>query len=171
MSVTEAQAIEAVEAFAQLSVQTSAQNDGGTNTSANLLYETSSEIQGNWTLFYADTLAQISDDETQFSITLSDVQTKRALSYLIRHLFESKSPNFSASSIQDEGYVIRAHKSLDKFESPSLALYNKLIEDIRNLSTNAGTAPDMLVDMGDSLEENYPKDWLGPVDKVEIDEI
>jgi len=170
MAVTESQAVAATKAFAQLSIQTSDQNNTGSNTGADLLYDDSSEIQGNWTLFYADVLEKISNDETLYGVTLSDIQMKRAIAYGVRIYFEQKSSDYSATKIKNEGYEINRTSLINNWED----LYNKVFEEavlIANAEGSAGVEPDAVVATADSIAENYPDEWKPVIELEEIDEV
>ncbi|MFA5691956.1 MAG: hypothetical protein WC918_09990, partial [Bacteroidales bacterium] len=106
MTVSEADAITATTAYSQLTVQTSEQSSASTNTNANILYSSQSEIQGNWTLFYEDALERIGKDETFYNVSLTDIETKKAIAYLVEHYFYQRLKDFDADEITNEGYKI-----------------------------------------------------------------
>ena len=166
MALTESDVIAAIQAYTELSVQTSVENIAGTNTDADLLYSSSGQIQGNFTIFYTDATAKVTSDETLYSVTFSDIQKKKAYAYLIESYFYRKFKDFNAQVEKNEGSEVRRFAAIDS----GLSKYNDLLNEIVNVSlvTSTGTIPDAVVEMSDDL--NYPEKWLSTVKLEEVEE-
>ena len=106
MTITEANVESAIAALTAFSIQTSTEAGAGTNTTANILHATSSRKQGNFTIFYAIALDQLTKDLLQIGKQPSDVQKEKALAYLIGDLMEKKDPDWSARSVSMSGYSV-----------------------------------------------------------------
>lgn len=172
MTVSEADAITATTAYSQLTVQTSAESSGSTNTNANILYSSQSAIQGNWTLFYADALERIGKDELFYNVSLTDIETKKAIAYLVEHYFYQRLKDFDADEITNEGYKIKRNPG--RASTSALNKYNELMAFAASYvdRVSTGTHPDTYIETADNPTENYPDAWLSPIgDPEEIDEL
>jgi len=172
MTVSEADAITATTAYSQLTVQTSEQSSASTNTNANILYNSQSEIQGNWTLFYADALERIGKDELFYNVSLTDIETKKAIAYLVEHYFYQRLKDFDADEITNEGYKIKRNPG--RASTSALNKYNELMAFAASYvdRVSTGTHPDTYIETADNPTENYPDAWLSPIgDPEEIDEL
>ncbi len=164
--------IAATRAYAQLTVQTAAEDAAGTNTNANILYDSQSEIQGNWTLFYADALERIGKDETFYNVSLTTIETKKAIAYLVEHYFYQRLKDFDADEITNEGYKIKRNPG--RASTSALNKYNELMAFAASYvdRVSTGTHPDTYIETADNPTENYPDAWLSPIgDPEEIDEL
>lgn len=94
--------VNAIEDFTYLSCQTKAESEAtpAKNTSANILYKSSSRRQGNLTSYFAVASVQISNDESIYGITLDDDLRKMAYAYLCQFYFERKFKDWNAKSIR-----------------------------------------------------------------------
>jgi hypothetical protein len=150
--------IEAIEDYTYLSAQSSAEAGATppTNTSANILYATSSRRQGNATRFYAMATLQIAKDSAKAGVTLDDEYTLQAYAYLIQYLYERKFKDFNATSVSSSG------DSVTRPGSGALQNYKALFEDNKVIDTTIVRHTDY---------QNYPADWRNtqlPIDDIKI---
>ena len=98
----------ALSAYTYLSVQTSTQagTTPPTNTSANLLHDSSSRRQGNFTLFAAMAQLQVAKDEALYGVALTDAYKAQACAYYVMYLYEKKFKDHRATSISSGGESI-----------------------------------------------------------------
>lgn len=163
MTLTDADVIKAVEAYTWLNVQTSAQANASTNTTASLLYNSQSRQQGNFSLFYALAAEQVTIDSTRYGLTLTDLQKTRAYAYLIQHYFESKFKDWQASKRASGGDSVER----DKNQTSGMTAYTSLMMSYKAGADNSISVTTTLEKHTDS--ENYLDVWKDS--QMDIDEI
>ncbi len=149
MTLTESDIITAVQAYTWISVQTSAEATAGSNTTANLLYNSQSRNQGNFSVFYSTAGEQITDDEGRLGITLSDNYKKQAYAYLIAYYFERRFKDWNATALKS------GDDSVSRSENGMLKSYQDVLLTAINSSDIGLTDSDLdILEHTDSL--NYP---------------
>ena len=164
-STTETDVIESVKAFTYLSVQTEAESALSDNVDANILYNSSSESQSNFTRSYAAAKLQVAADESSFGITFSDDEELMALAYLIQHFHERKFKDHDAIEINLSNDIVKKNVS----QTSGWASYQQILRSVYGgslSSTDRSTEIDTL-EHSDSL--NYPDDWKN--DQLDLDDI
>ena len=102
----EADTIQAVSDRTCFSIQTSTESAGGTNTTANILYATSTRTQGNFSNFYLEAIDTFAEDLLRVGKIATDTQKARAYAYLIGDLQEKKDPDSVTASVSVPGYSV-----------------------------------------------------------------
>lgn len=161
MTITEGDVIAAVRGYTYLSCQTSAENSATSNTEANLLYNSASETQGNFSLFWDAAELQLAKDETRLGITVSDTERVIAFAYLIQHYQERKFKDWDATEINLSNDLVK--KPIQ--QTSGWAAYQQLLAQVsRATSVGEVELTDKHVD-----SDNYPDEWNDT--QIEIDEI
>jgi len=161
MTLTESDVITAVNAFTNYSCQTSAENTGGTNTTANILYTSQSRTQSNFSLSYSLAQLQLAKDQTRYGVTLADASAKVAYAYLIAYYHERKFKDWHASSIKS------GDDQVNKQGSGYLAAYYDIFEQLKSRDVLTSSDTDLLQHT-DYL--NYPDNFrVSQMDDEEID--
>jgi hypothetical protein len=159
MAITEADVINAIQDFTYLSVQTSAEATALTNTSANLLYNSRSRRQGNFTSFYAMAALQVARDESSYGISLTDTYKLMAYAYVIQYYYERKFKDYNATHISSGGdSVSRPGNGI----SPALQSYREVFDTFKTVDSTIVRHTDY---------EHYPTDWKNTqmvIDDIEI---
>jgi hypothetical protein len=161
MTISEGDVIAAVEAYTYLSCQTAAENSATTNTEANLLYNSSSEVQGNFSLFCDAAELQVAKDEIRLGVTISDAEKVIAYAYLIQNYQEKKFKDWDATEVNLSNDLVK--KPIQ--QTSGWAAYQQLLVQVARSSTESTV--DVTNKHTDS--ENYPDEWNDT--QMEIDEI
>jgi hypothetical protein len=148
--------IAAIQAQTSFSVQTPAEAIAGTNLTANILYDTASRKQGNFTVFLTMAEDQLDKDLLQIGkTTVTDAQKEKALAYLIASYQEAKDPDIFANSVSFGGY------SVSRSNGPGyLAAYRSFLDSLPATNSN------IITEMQDANglirardDEKYPDAW------------
>ncbi len=99
MPLTEDIVIDAIRAFTPLSVQSREEAAAGENTTAQLLYSSSSRTQGNFSMFYRIASRKLEKDIARYGVPLSDDEQAQAIAYLIWDLAIKKFPDWDAKEV------------------------------------------------------------------------
>lgn len=118
MTISEANVIAEVEASSPFSVQTSTQaaTTPPTNTTATILYTTSSKKQGNFSRFLVKAQLRYAADIIRYNKSPSEAQQETMLGLLISSYQEQKDPDFAARSVSMSGYSITRADSRTGYE-------------------------------------------------------
>lgn len=129
--LTTADAIAAIQAYTWLSVQSSteAATTPATNIYANLLYSSASRNQGNFSVFYAMAVAQLTLDCSRMGITLTTTYTSMAVAYLVQFYFERKFKDWNAKQVQS------GDDSITRDGSGAWAAYQDVLNMFKTLDT------------------------------------
>ena len=108
MSISEANVIAEIEASTPFSVQTSTQagTTPATNTTASILYATSSKKQGNFSRFLVKAQLRLTVDIIRYNKSPSEAQQETMLGLLVSSYQEKKDPDYIARSVSMSGYSI-----------------------------------------------------------------
>ena len=106
ITTLEGDTIQAVSDRTCFSIQTSTEASAGTNTTANILYTTSTRTQGNFSNFYLEAIDTFAEDLLRVGKIASDVQKARAYAYLIGDMQEKKDPDSVVQSVSVPGYSV-----------------------------------------------------------------
>ena len=155
MTVSESNVITNVAALTAYSIQTSAEATAGTNTTANILYNTASRTQGSFSVFYLIATDALTNDIARLGLSPTDAQKEKALAYYVAGLQQQKDPDAFAKSVSFEGY------SVSRGDGPTgyMAAYNALLAGL----TTADSDPfgdqdeDGIVQTKDAAD--YPDSW------------
>jgi hypothetical protein len=165
-TISEANVIAAIQSLTAFSIQSASEAGAGTNTTANILYATSSRTQGNYSIFYAIALSQLTEDLTRVAKTATDAQKEKALAYLIADLQEKKDPDVLAKSVSFDGYSV----SRDGMTG-SMKAYCAFLDGLPLADSGAIAAlqdSDGLIHVRD--HDNYPDAWrMTGLDQTSID--
>jgi hypothetical protein len=165
-TLSEANIVAAIQALTAFSVQTAAEAGAGTNTTANILHSSASRTQGNFDLFYAIALSQLTEDLTRISKTATDAQKEKAIAYLIADLQEKKDPDVLAKSVSFDGYSVSRDGA-----TGSMKAYCAFLDGLPLADSGAIAAlqdDDGLIHVRD--HDNYPEKWrMTGLDSADID--
>jgi hypothetical protein len=161
MTITEADVVAAVKGYTYLSCQTSAEATAVSNTEANLLYNSASEVQGNFSLFWSAAELQVAKDEVKFGIVINDTEKVIAYAYLIQHYQERKFKDWDATEINLSNDLVK--KSIQ--QTSGWAAYQQILGQVTRASVTS------MVDLSNKHtdSEHYPDEWNDT--QMEIDEI
>jgi len=160
--------ISAIEAFTPLSVQTSAQDAEGTDTDKKLLYNSASENQGNFRMFYLQAQRDLPTYLNKLGFTLAAADQPRAMAYLIWHYMIMKFPEWNAQSYSPGGT-----ESVTRFatgKTSALAAFETFVAQCATSSTASTTLPTIgKVDDFTNYDQRLAPSPLGPY-SIEGDE-
>jgi hypothetical protein len=155
--------VAAVKAFTFLSVQSVTEASTASNMEAALLYNDSSEQQGNFTLFYLEAQTQLAADLAAKSIALNALQTRRAYAYLIQHFYEMKFKDWNATDINLNNDLVKRPVG---YLTSGWSAYSGLLSDVRRATS--GAMDTTITKHND--ETNFPDDWRDiPEDPITLD--
>jgi hypothetical protein len=160
-TVGETEVIAAVEAYTFLSVQTAAEAASSTHEEASLLYNDSSEQQGNFSVYWDEAEEQLSHDIVAKGITLTSGQTRRAYAYLIQHLYEMKFKDWNATDINLNNDLVKRPVG---FVTSGWSAYSGLLSDVRRATS--GVINTTISKHND--ETNYPDNWRDIPEDAEV---
>ena len=148
--------IAAIQALSAYSVQTAAEDTAGTNTTANILYDTSSRTQGNYSIFKAIAEAKVTEDLLRAGKTAADAWKYRAYALLISDQMAKKDPDWAASAVSFEGYSVSRGNST---KTGYMLAYDAMLDALALVDSNpfADQDDDGIVLTKDA--EDYPSSW------------
>lgn len=160
MTISEADVIAAVEAYTFVDVQTAAEASASTHTDANLLYNSGSETQGNFSVFYDDADEKVTSDESTKGINLTDGERKRAIAYLIQDNYEKKFKDWCATDININNDLVKRNG----ISTSGWTAYTALINEV--IKRTSGTIDVSIVRHRD--DEYYPDEWREIPESAEV---
>ncbi len=166
--ISEDLVVSAVNAFTWLTCQSKDEDTGGTNTDADILYDSSSANQGNFQLYYQIASERLTSDITKNSISPTVTQRLRALAYLIQDQWERKFKDWDAKEIGVNNDIVKRQI----LTTSGMASYNSLIKEIVAASSSSsygGNSTITLYEHQDSVD--YPDEWKLMPDTIESVEV
>ena len=154
-SSDDADIIAAIQALTAYSVQTAAEDTAGTNTTASILYDTSSRTQGNYTIFKAIAESKVAEDLLRVGKTARDAWTYRAYALIIADQQAKKDPDWAAKSVSFEGYSV----SRGETKTGYMLAYDAMLDALTLSDSDpfADQDDDGIVQTKDA--EDYPDSW------------
>ena len=151
--------IAAIQALSAYSVQTAAEDTAGTNTTANILYDTSSRTQGNYTIFKAIASAKVTEDLLRAGKTATDAWKYRAYALLIADQMAKKDPDWAANSVSFEGYSVSRGTNSTGPKTGYMLAYDAMLDALALVDSDpfADQDEDGIVQTKDA--EDYPDSW------------
>ena len=156
MTIAEADVIQAVKDRSIFTVQTKAEHDGtpATNTTANILYDTSSKTQSNFSALYLEAQDVLAADLASAGKIASDAQSIRLYALLIADAHLRKvDPNWAAKSVSFYSESV----SRDRPETGYMASYRALLTKLTSVDNSPTEAADEVIQTRDS--EDYPDEF------------
>jgi hypothetical protein len=160
MTISEASVIQAVADRSIYTVQTKAEHDASpaTNTTANILYDSSSRTQSNFSDLYLEAQDTLDEDLKRLGRTATDAQKIRLYAYLIADIHTKKiDPNWSAQAVSFYGESIT--RSYDRAGDRALTSYGAAYQALLGKLPLSDNSPDVdaIIETRDS--EDYPDEF------------
>lgn len=162
MTVSDSNIILAIQALTAFSVQSQAEDTAGSNTAANILYDSASRTQGCYTVFKAIAQDVVTRDLLIVGKTATDAWSERAIALLVGDLQEKKDPDWSARSISFDGYSVSRSTGTQGEGAPQtgyMQAYQAMLTSLTPADSGAfgDQDEDGIVKTKDS--EDYPDSW------------
>ncbi len=151
MTISEADVIQAVKDRSIYTVQTSAEDAEGTNATANILYDSSSRTQSNFSDLYLEAQDSLAFDLAREGKIASDAQKIRLYALLIADAHQRKvDPNWAAKSVSFDSESV----GRDVPETGYMTSYRKLLAKLTSVDYSPS---DDIIETRDS--EEYPDEF------------
>jgi len=161
--VVTSEVVSYINAFTYLSCQSESEAAADENTDADILYNSQSFNQGNFSLYYKLATEKLDDDSVIYGITLSDSQKLMCLAYLIQHYWEMKFKDWDARELSINNDIV---KKVSGSTTSGMAAYKVIINAARKASS--GAIDTTIVRHAD--DDNYPIEFKNvPFDDLEMD--
>ncbi len=151
MSVLEDEVIQAVRDLTSFSVQTVAEAQAGENLRANILYNSSTRLQGNFSAFYTEAQRTLAQDITRFGINPTDEEKVTAYAYLIADLQQKKNPDWNAQKVDYGGDAVSREPNRTSYK----VVYDQFLDGLAAPALEP-TGPE---DLQPVDHEDYPDSW------------
>lgn len=154
MTIAEADVLQAVKDRSIFTVQTKAEDTAGTNTTANILYDSSSRTQSNFSSLYLEAQDVLAADLASAGKIATDAQSIRLYALLIADAHLRKvDPNWAAKSVSFYSESV----SRDKPETGYMASYRELLSRLTPVDNSPTESADEVIQTRDS--EDYPDEY------------
>lgn len=161
MTISEANVIAEIEGSSPFSVQTSAQATAGTNTTAKILYNSSSSTQGNFTRFLARAQSRYAADIVKNNNAPTTAEQETLLGLLIASYQEQKDPKYAIASYSLGDLSVSRRDATTAYE----VAYESMITSLGSTDVSSSMSS---ADTDGKLRPNddtfYPPEWrLSPL--------
>jgi len=160
MTIAEADVIQAVKDRSIFTIQTKAEDTASTNTTADILYDSSSRTQSNFSALYLEAQDTLEADLASVGKIATDAQKIRLYALLIADAHTKKiDPNWAAQAVSFyQESVTRSYASGgDKAITGYGAAYKALLSKLTSVDNSPTEATSDIIETRDS--EDYPDEF------------